>query len=283
MDLSTSSAQDFIARVWQAGELYERKGLPWRFVDDPFAVYVSEVMLQQTQVARVMKHWDAFMARYPSVDALAAADTASVLQSWQGLGYNRRALALQRAAQECSASYAGRLPEDYDELLRLPGVGPATAAGIMAFAYNRPSVYLETNVRAVFISKFFSDSAEQVSDREIRPLVLATCSQERPREWYYALLDWGAYMKQNQPNPTRKSSQYVRQSAFEGSRRQKRAFLLKIVLTDGPLDLAQAKAALDDAEMRAGRPVVSSQTVESIVGDLVAEGFFTRAGDMLVP
>ncbi|MEG0324250.1 MAG: adenine glycosylase, partial [Raoultibacter sp.] len=177
----------FIATVWEEGGLRYRD-LPWRNIDDPYAVLVSEVMLQQTQVVRVLKHWERFLSLFPTLDALAAADTAFVLEQWQGLGYNRRALALKRTAEQCSESGQGKLPKTVDELMALPGIGQATAAGVVAFAYDKPSIYIETNVRTVFIHELFAD-AESVTDRELRPLVEATCSEDRPRAWYYALLD----------------------------------------------------------------------------------------------
>ena len=209
----------FIAKVWEEGaRLY--RDLPWRGIDDPYAVLVSEVMLQQTQVSRVEKYWDRFLKLFPTLDALASAETSLVLEAWQGLGYNRRALALKRCAEQCAEQYRGVLPDAYDELLVLPGIGKATAGGVLAFAYQKPVLYLETNVRTVFLHEFFPHE-EEVSDRRIEPLVEQTCSKEDPRGWYYALLDYGAYLKSVLPNPSRRSRHHVIQSKFEGSRRQK--------------------------------------------------------------
>ena len=170
------------------------RDLPWRNVDDAYAVLVSEVMLQQTQVTRVLKYWARWLELFPNVDALAAADTATVLEAWQGLGYNRRALALKRACEQCSAQWAGSLPRTVADLVELPGIGPATAAGVVAFAYDEPAVYLETNVRSVFLHELFPNS-ERVPDREIVPFVADTCPNEGARVWYYALLDYGAHLK----------------------------------------------------------------------------------------
>lgn len=267
----------FIARVRAQGALHHR-ALPWRYLDDSYAVLVSEIMLQQTQVARVMRYWERFMALFPTIDALAAADTAEVLAQWQGLGYNRRALALKRAADICAAEHGGMLPDTHEGLRALPGIGPATAAGVMAFAHNRPGVYLETNVRAVFIHELFP-GREGVKDRELEPLVAATCPDDDARGWYYALLDYGAHLKASMPNPSRRSAHHARQSAFEGSRRQKRAELLRVVLAQPGATFDELAARLDEFERKAGRGPVAEGEARGIVDDLVAEGFFRQEGE----
>lgn len=267
----------FVAKVLDEGGRHHRE-LAWRYLDDPYAVLVSEVMLQQTQVARVQKHWERWMALFPSVDALAAASTAAVLEQWQGLGYNRRALALKRAAETCSAERAGELPHTAEELQELPGIGPATAAGVMAFAYNRPSVYLETNVRTVFLHELFP-GRDKVPDRELVPLVAQTCPEDDPRRWYYALLDYGAHLKSQVVNPSRRSAHYARQSTFEGSRRQKRAEVVRVVLAEPGIKFDELALRLDAFERAAGREGVDAATFEGIVHDLLAEGFFRREGD----
>lgn len=268
------SPAEFASRVWEEGRARYRD-LPWRGIDDPYAVLVSEIMLQQTQVARVERFWTRFLAAFPTVDALAAGATADVLELWQGLGYNRRALALKRAADACAATRAGRLPETAEELQELPGIGPATAAGVVAFAYQRPATYLETNVRSVFLHELFP-GREGVTDRELRPLVEATCDAADPRGWYYALLDYGAYLKGAHANPSRRSAHHARQSAFEGSRRQKRAWVVRRVLAaEEGVAAATVLAELDAAERAAGREAVDPALFDSIVDDLAAEGFFT--------
>jgi A/G-specific adenine glycosylase len=250
--------------------------LPWRHIDGPYAVLVSEVMLQQTQVKRVLNYWERFLDRFPTIDALAAAETGAVLESWQGLGYNRRALMLKRCAELCSADYAGKLPCAYDELLALPGIGPATAAGVRAFAWNKPGVYLETNVRSVFLYEWFADADEPVSDKQLVPLVEETCPEDNPRDWYYALLDYGAYLKTQVANPSRKSAHHTRQSAFEGSRRQKRAELVRLVLENPGIARGDLLAQLDAIEVADGRQEVDPELGASLLADLVSEGFFTE-------
>jgi A/G-specific adenine glycosylase len=290
--LSEQEAATFCALVRAEGvRLY--RALPWRHVADPFAVLTSEVMLQQTQVSRVLKHWDRWMSAFPTVDALAAASIVDVLELWQGMGYHRRALALKRAAEQCSRHYQGEVPRGYQQLLELPGVGPATAAGVCVFAWGEPQVYLETNVRAVFLHHFF-EGRDKVADREIIPLIEATCDMGDPRSWYYALLDYGNHLKQVLPNPSRRSRHHARQSAFEGSVRQKRAFLLREVLTASaapgtPAAFGVSAAfgvttedlleALNRAERAAARDGVTEEDLVGILTALTAEGFLAQSGE----
>ena len=274
----------FRERVYLAGrELY--RDLPWRRTRDPYAIWVSEAMLQQTQVSRVDGRWQSWLDRFPSVDALAAATSADVLAEWQGLGYNRRALALWRAAREICECHAGVMPQDEAALKALPGIGPATAAGIRAFAFDLPGVYLETNVRAVFLHELFP-GAEGVPDSALRPLVAEACPDDSlaiagadapcsPRTWYYALLDYGAHLKRILPNPSRRSRENVRQSRFEGSHRQKRAVLVRLLLAAGIEGVSVADAALELAEFeaKAGRAAVTEAAASGILEELAAEGF----------
>lgn len=272
----------FVELVASQGRALYRD-LPWRNVDDPYAVLVSEVMLQQTQVARVEKHWTRFMEAFPALDALAAASVSDVLAQWQGLGYNRRALALKRTADACASSHEGTLPRTVSELMELPGIGPATAAGVVAFAYDEPSVYIETNVRTVFLHELFPER-DNVSDRELFPYVADTCPEQGARAWYYALLDYGAHLKTQVANPSRRSVHYARQSAFEGSHRQKRSFVLKQVLAVPEGTAAEEVAArLNESECGQGRASLEPAAFEALVDELTREGFFRREGALLVP
>ena len=277
------------------------RDLPWRNTRDPYGIWVSEVMLQQTQVARVPERWPAWLEQFPDVRALAAAPVADVLAAWQGMGYNRRALALKAAAEEIVRTWEGEFPREVRELCALPGIGPATAQGIRSFAFDLPGVYLETNVRTVMLHHFFPDVPD-VPDRELIPLVEATCpaaasglpgaaedggpyaepmdAADTPRAWYYAMLDYGAYLKKTIPNPSRRSKSYTRQSAFVGSRRQKRAELVRMLLDAGAEgrtgeELCQA---LCETETAAGREPVDIGLVQDILADLKREGFCARAG-----
>ena len=253
------------------------RDLPWRRTTDPYEILVSEVMLQQTQVTRVDGRWQRWLGRFPTVDALAAASTSDVLGEWQGMGYNRRALSLLAAARAVSEQ-GGQIPSDEAELRALPGIGPATAAGVRAFAFNLPGVYLETNVRAVFLHELFPGE-EKVSDRELIPLVAAACPtgedpDDTPRSWYYALLDYGAHLKRTETNPSRRSAGHTRQSRFEGSRRQKRAELVRLLLAHPEgADTELLCAELSAVELEAGRDAVDQAFVDELLAELAREGF----------
>lgn len=245
-----------------------RHDLPWRATTDPYEVLVSEVMLQQTQVPRVLPRYRAWLELFPTADALAAAPLEVVLEAWQGLGYNRRAIALKRAATIIAEECAGEFPRDEAALRALPGVGPATAAGVRAFAFGEPALYLETNVRAALLHHFFGDRGD-VSDAEVRPLVLATLDASDPRTWYYALMDYGAHLKRTLPNPSRRSRHHARQSRFDGSRRQKRARLLRAVLAAPGRSGAELASACE----------IELALAEELLSELVAEGFLALDGE----
>lgn len=278
MELSQSRLDEFTERVWERGrDLY--RDLPWRNTHDPYAILLSEIMLQQTQVSRVSGRWEQWLETFPTISDLAQAPLPPVLDLWQGMGYNRRALNLKRCAEIVLAEHGGQIPRDKRQLLALPGIGPSTSAGVRAFAFELPDVYLETNVRAVFIHELFPDQ-DKVSDKELTPLVEAACPQDaRVRDWYYALLDYGAHLKKTVPNPTRKSKQYARQSKFEGSHRQKRAYLLRRVL-EASLSSEELAADLARAEHAAKRPAPSHDEVRGILAELERDGFIVQQDDL---
>ena len=280
----------FRATVRERGrELY--RDLPWRRTRDPYAIWISEVMLQQTQVSRVDGRWQRWLERFPTPAALA--EPADVLDEWQGLGYNRRALAVHRAAQAvCEAG--GQMPVAERELVALPGIGPATAAGIRAFAFNLHGVYLETNVRTVLLHELLAGrGVDKGVDKGTVPLstfdvadAIAGASAEQPddpRTWYYAMLDYGAFLKRTVPNPSRRAKAHARQSRFEGSHRQKRAEMVRLLLAHradpagGAHEDALAKE-LSQLEQKAGRTAIGAKDAHALLLELAAEGFCRQEG-----
>lgn len=222
-------------------------------------------MLQQTQTERVLPKYRAWLAAFPDPAALASAPLADVLALWSGLGYNRRALALFRAASLIAS--ADRFPDDEASLLDLPGVGPYTARAVLAFAFGKPVVLIETNIRSVFLH-FFFEGEEGVPDSRIAPFVEATILFEDPRTWYYALMDYGVDLKKRAGNPNRRSAHYARQSPFADSNRRIRGSLLKVPgLKDGK----------DADELAAALPF-SRERVDAALAELKAEGFVAESG-----
>jgi A/G-specific adenine glycosylase len=233
MHLSFKQVSAFQTLIYGYYNQYGRD-LPWRKTENPYHIFVSEIMLQQTQVERVIQKYGHFISVFPDFPSLARSALKNVLSAWQGLGYNRRALALLRTAHVILTEYGGILPQEVDTLVKLPGIGKTTAASTYVFAFNKPAVFIETNIRRVFIHRFFADQ-DNVNDREILPLVEKTLDRSHPRLWYYALMDYGAMLKKLIQNPNRKSSHYRKQPPFEGSDRQIRGKILRVLLKDAPL------------------------------------------------
>jgi A/G-specific adenine glycosylase len=218
--------QKFIETVWEFYERHGRRSLPWRKTRDPYKILVSEIMLQQTQVDRVLPKYESFLKRFPAVKKLAGASLGEVLREWQGLGYNRRAKMLHDAAKAIANEHNGHFPRTYTELLALPGIGRYTAGAIMAFAYNIPVPIIETNVRTVYLHHFFHDDTD-VSDSDIEKNIIETLDLENPREWYYALMDYGSHIKKTVGNPNSRSKHYAKQSMFKGSDREIRGAIIR--------------------------------------------------------
>lgn len=204
---------------------------PWRRTRNPYHILVSEIMLQQTQTERVEEKYEQFLTHFPDFPSLAEAPLREILRVWRGLGYNRRAIALKNIASAVITEFHGNLPPCPEVLISLPGIGRATACAICAFAFNKPVVFLETNIRRVFIHHFFQGQ-NGIKDTEILPLVEKTIDTPNPRKWYSALMDYGAMLKKRHQNPNRKSAHYQRQSPFEGSDRQIRGMILRALTTE---------------------------------------------------
>jgi A/G-specific adenine glycosylase len=244
--------------------------LPWRQTADAYSIFVSEIMLQQTPVERVLGKYEGFIRAFPDFPSLAAASLDRVLREWQGLGYNRRALALTKAAELISGEFGGRLPPSVDLLAKLPGIGRTTASAVAAFAFGIPVVFIETNIRTVFIHFFFPER-ERVSDRQIMPLLESALDRTDPRTWYHALMDYGAMLKRTGERAHRKSTGYHRQSPFPGSDRRVRGAILRILLERKGLSEAALVRALGEPEER----------VRRILADLEKEGFLRVSGGAL--
>jgi A/G-specific adenine glycosylase len=247
------------------------RDLVWRKTTDPYCILVSEIMLQQTQVDRVALKYPAFIATFPDFSSLASAPLDAVLGAWQGMGYNRRAIALQKTAGRVVAEFDGNLPADVETLATFPGIGKATASSICAFAFNLPVIFIETNIRRVFIHFFFPDK-EAVTDAELLPLVEAALFREDPRTWYNALMDFGTDLKTVVENPNRRSRHYSRQSAFEGSDRQIRGEILRVLLAEKQ----QTRAAL------ISRFPDDPDRIIRILSSLETEGFIKKSGSHFI-
>lgn len=254
--------RDFQARVWAFYERQGRHDLPWRKTKNPYKILVSEVMLQQTQVSRVREKYAEFLEVFPTVQALAETSLADVLRVWQGMGYNRRAKYLHDTAQKIIREHRGNVPKSEQALRALPGVGHYTANAILTFAHNEPRVFIETNIRRVFIHHFFKNK-RGVSDKEILPLVEATLDTKNPREWYYALMDYGAHLpKITNKNPNRQSKHYVKQSSFRGSSREFRGKIIRS-LSKEPRTLFALKRECDnDLQLK---EILSALTREKLI------------------
>ena len=268
-ELKPNEVKDFKQIIYQYYAEHRRE-MPWRISRNPYHILVSEIMLQQTQVGRVLAKYEEFTSRFPDFDSVNKAPLQEILRVWQGLGYNRRAIALQKICRLLVTEYSGVLPNSVETLQTFPGIGPATAGAICAFAFNQPTVFIETNIRRVFLHFFFPNK-NGVKDKEILPLVEGTLDTLRPRRWYHALMDYGAMLKKEERNPNRRSAHYNRQAPFQGSNREIRGLILKTLLkkpdlTEGELIRSVGK---------------SPERMRSIITQLTKEGFLVRARNRL--
>ncbi|HEX2030106.1 MAG TPA: A/G-specific adenine glycosylase [Actinomycetota bacterium] len=236
-----------------------RRAYPWRDRPTPYRVLVSEVMLQQTQAARVAPAFRAFVRRFPSVRSLAAASREEVLRAWAGLGYNRRAVALSEAARAVVRDHGGRIPRRVDELVRLPGVGPYTAAAVAALAYGEPVAAVDTNVRRVVVRHRLGVEAPVATAGEVERAARRWIDVRRPGDWNQAVMDLGREVCRPVPRcvacPVAASCRFspdgrrpVRTrrapaAPFEGSSRQLRGAVVRALLGRSPLTLRALSAA----------------------------------------
>ncbi|MBN1981464.1 MAG: hypothetical protein JW795_08035 [Chitinivibrionales bacterium] len=262
--LTQEEIHQFQTTVYSYFHRHQRT-LAWRTTFEPYHILVSEIMLQQTQVDRVIPKFSLFIQLFPTLESCGQAPTSDILAAWQGLGYNRRALMLQRCCQTILHNHNGMIPDEPQILETLPGIGKATAASICAFAFNKPVVFIETNIRTVFIHHFFKNTAT-ITDNDVQPLVEQTLDRKQSRKWYSALMDYGTYLKKTNPNPGRKSAHHVKQSPFEGSHRQKRGAVLRTMLKHKQLSL----------KMLCKEVAQKPAEVQAIADELVREGFLIK-------
>jgi A/G-specific adenine glycosylase len=255
---------------------HHKRAMPWRRAKDPYRILVSEVMLQQTQVSRVLKFYPDFIKKFPDVRSLADARTGTVLRAWQGLGYNRRALALQKLSRIVLGKFNGRLPRDRSALESLPGIGKGTSGALRAFAWNEPAVFIETNIRRVFLH-FFFPRRRNVTDKELERCIKRALPQKNPREWYFALMDYGAMLggtaksRGAAANPNRRSAQYKKQAAFKGSDRELRGKILSILLKRKRVSLNELSRETGETQLK----------VRGINSALEKEGFIRQNKDSI--
>lgn len=247
------------------------RALAWRNTHNPYHILVSEIMLQQTQVSRVLVKYPQFIRRFPTIEKLAKASLGDIMFVWQGLGYNRRALALKKIAETIVSDYHGKVPSDRKVLRGLPGIGEATSGALCAFAFNLPEVFVETNIRSVFIHHFFRDR-HNVSDAELIPYIDKTLDRKNPRKWYYALMDYGVSLKGKLANPSRKSLHHRRQSTFKGSDRQIRGAIIRVLVARTRISEQALFEKLDFEKDRVKRAVEALKNE----GLLKQEGRFYR-------
>lgn len=268
----TLREQKFIATVWEYYQAHGRHDLPWRKTTNPYCILVSEIMLQQTQVARVVPKYTEFLKRFPSTKALAEAPLGDVLRVWQGLGYNRRAKYVKEAAAVVHKVHHGRWPRTAKELQLLPGIGPYTAGAVAAFAYNEGVPIIETNIRTVYLHHFFHNQTK-VPDQEVLDQITKTLDVNKSRQWYWALMDYGSHLKQLHGNQNHRSESYTKQSRFAGSDRQLRGQIIRILASES-LRYEQILGATKALPCR----------VQLILADLIVEGLVVcRKGSYYLP
>ncbi|MFH1174807.1 MAG: Fe-S cluster assembly protein HesB [archaeon] len=198
------------------------RNLPWRKTTNPYKILVSEVMLQQTQVDRVIPKYAAFIKKFPTLQTLARAKKENVLKLWSGLGYNSRAVRLQRLARHVVNAYKGKFPQTYKELLALPGIGPYTAKAVLIFAYNKGEITIDTNVRRILIALLHL--SEKTPQATLERYALALLPKGRSRDWHNALMDYGAMVLTARKTGIKPVS---KQSPFKDSDRYYRGQILK--------------------------------------------------------
>ena len=241
------------------------RDFPFRNEINPYNVVISEIMLQQTQTNRVVEKFQQFIQKFPDFQSLANAPLNEVLKVWQGLGYNRRAVALKKIAERVVNEFDGILPADIDILKSFPQIGHNTASSIVAFAFNMPTFFIEVNIRRVYIYYFFPGKSS-IKDSAIVPIVRRTLDSSNVRKWYYALTDYGVMLKKTHPELNKRSAHYRKQSKFKGSRREIRGKILKLLIASSSLTEAEIFKELK----------INSKKLKEILNLLIKEGFIKQ-------
>jgi A/G-specific adenine glycosylase len=236
---------------------------PWRDTVDPYQILVSEYMLQQTQTSRVIEKFNLFIQKFPDFASLANASTGEILRYWLGLGYNRRAIYLKKCAEIIHGKYHDKIPRSEKELQNIPGIGPYTASALLAFIYNKPVILIETNIRSVYLHFFFVNQ-NKVNDKELISFIDKTLDRKNPREWYYALMDYGVMLKKRFKNPNRRSKHYTIQTPFYGSKRELRGKILRLLMKHEGLSYQEIIEILNINEIEA-KNILNTMISENLI------------------
>jgi A/G-specific adenine glycosylase len=267
----TSDLIDLFQKIIYEYYKNHKRKFPFREIITPYNVLVSEIMLQQTQTGRVSEKFLKFIEKFPNFLSLSMASLEDVLKQWKGLGYNRRAIALKKIADTVVNDFDGNLPDSIDTLKSFPQIGHNTASSIITFAFNKPTAFIETNIRRVYIYFFFSNKSK-INDNEILPIVKKTVDRTNPREWYYALMDYGVMLKKTHPELSKKSTHYRKQAPFKGSRRQIRGKILELLIKEKKIEISKIQNELKISE---------KEKIEEILNQMKEEGFIEINGETI--
>ncbi len=268
--LSQKVISQFRSIIYSYYKLHKRD-FPFRQTITPYNVLVSEIMLQQTQTGRVTEKFLHFIEKFPDFTTLSKAPVGDVLKAWQGLGYNRRAIALKKIANIIINEYSGKLPDSIEILKSFPQIGHNTASSIITFAFNKPTAFIETNIRRVYIY-FFFPRRNRINDKEIFPIVEKTIDMSNPREWYYALMDYGVMLKKTHPELNKKSTHYRKQAPFKGSNREIRGKILDLLIKQKKMELKKIQTKFE----RMGK-----KKILDILNQLKNEGFLEIKNELV--
>ena len=268
--LTSEIVQSFQKIIYSYYKNFKRD-FPFREGITPYKVLISEIMLQQTQTKRVSEKFLEFIEKFPDFSTLSKAPLDKVLKVWKGLGYNRRAVALKKIADIIINDYDGEIPDSIEILKSFPQIGHNTASSIVTFAFNKPTIFIETNIRNVYLYFFFPNKTH-VKDKEILQIIEKTIDKKRPRDWYYALMDYGVMLKKTHPELNKKSAHYRKQTPFKGSNRQLRGEVLKILIKTETLHKLDFEKKFVNFEQK---------RVRNVLNQLEKEGFVKKEGDMI--